>query len=162
MKLTRYMLGLLGAFLLWCIVGLSGAAPASAATCLDTGVGPGAVAYTSGTNCYIMTVNSDGSINTTTTLAPASGAPTVGGALIGVTSAQLLAAGTRVYVSVQNVSAAAMVACRWGGTAILNDINSFMLVPGGSKTYEGSYVPSATALNCISNTASTPVYAEVK
>lgn len=103
-------------------------------------------------------------INTTLTggIPPATGTPTANwGGNFGTSSAGLLNAGAYRYVWVQNVSASNNVACRWGGTAIINDSASWMLKPGEHREYAGSFVPNA-ALNCIASASSTPIYAETK
>lgn len=115
-------------------------------------------------NC--LKPNVDGSLNVgatitgTITVAPASGSVTVTAATVGVASASVLAAGTRKYLFMQNVSATASVACRPdNGTAALNTAGSFMLTPGGSRTWEGSATPNGQ-INCIASAASTPVTIE--
>lgn len=94
------------------------------------------------------------------TVAPSAGAATVTAPTVGVSSAQALAAGTRKYLFMQNVSASASIACRTdGGTAALNTAGSFMLPPLASRTWEGSATPNA-AITCIASAASTPATIE--
>lgn len=91
---------------------------------------------------------------------PTAGAMTVTAPSVGVASAQALAAGTRKYLFIQNVSATASIACRAdGGTAALNTAGSFMLPPLASKVWEGSATPSA-AITCIASVAATPATIE--
>jgi hypothetical protein len=93
---------------------------------------------------------------------PKAGTYTVAGATVGTSSAQVLAAGTYNHVLLQNNHATAKIACRWGGTAALNDANSFTLYPLVPPTTFGPNTSgvSAAALNCISDNASTPLYIE--
>jgi hypothetical protein len=91
---------------------------------------------------------------------PNAGAMTVTSASVGVASAQALAAGSRKYLFIQNVSLTASVGCRIdGGTAALNTAGAFMLTPGSSRTWEGSATPNA-AITCIASAASTPTTIE--
>lgn len=102
----------------------------------------------------------DGSLNVNSAGAPAAGAMTVTAPSVGVASAQALAAGTRKYLFIQNVSATASIGCRVdGGTAALNTAGTFMLTPGASRTWEGSATPTA-ALTCIATAAATPATIE--
>lgn len=115
-------------------------------------------------NC--LKPNSDGSLNVgatifgTITTAPTAGAVTVTAATVGVSSTSALAAGTRKYLFIQNVSATALIACRPdNGTAALNTAGSFMLPPLASRTWEGSATPNGQ-VNCIASAASTPATIE--
>jgi hypothetical protein len=87
---------------------------------------------------------------------------TAAGCSVGTTSAQCLAASTATSsLTIQNTSASINIACRLGGTAILNDVSSFMLAPGQARQWalNTSGVPS-NALNCIAGAAATPLYVE--
>lgn len=84
------------------------------------------------------------------------------GCTVGTSSASCLAASTAVnHVQIQNTSASATIACAWGVAAVLNSAASFQLGPGTPAAWgpETSGIP-AGALNCISSTASTPLYLE--
>lgn len=65
------------------------------------------------------------------------------------------------HVQVQNVSASASIACRWGGTAALNTLTSFQLAAGQGALWGPmtAGVPLA-ALHCIASAGSTPLYVE--
>jgi len=81
-------------------------------------------------------------------------------ATVGTSSAQALAAGTRISLNIQNVSATASVGCRPdGGTAALNTAGTYMIGPLGGITWGPVTVP-AGAVNCIASVASTPVTIE--
>lgn len=109
-------------------------------------------------NC--LKPDASGNLPTTTTVAPTAGAMTVTAPSVGTSSAQALAAGTRKYLFIQNVSAAATIACRVdAGTAALNTAGSFMLPPLASRTWEGSATPNA-AITCIASAAATPAVIE--
>ena len=100
-----------------------------------------------------------GSVNA---LPKASASVTTAGCTVGVASAQCLAAATAVStLTIQNTSAATSLACKWGGTAILNDSGSFMLAPGQARQWGVSTagLPN-NALNCIAPVAATPLYVE--
>ena len=90
---------------------------------------------------------------------------TVPGCTVGTASAACLAAGSGTaqgfyrHVQIQNASAAANIACSWGGAAALNTLTSVQLGPGQSALWG----PATTgvpleALNCIASAASTPLY----
>jgi hypothetical protein len=86
-------------------------------------------------------------------------------ATVGIVSAQVLAPGIAWNsLRLQNTSASARLACRFGSPAILNDPSSFMLKPGDVLTWGGPSnggVPQA-ALNCISDTNGTGLHIETK
>lgn len=84
------------------------------------------------------------------------------GCTVGASSAQCLAAATATqFIQIQNTSASATVACRWGGAAVLNSSTSVQLGAGQSASWgpNTAGVPSG-ALNCIASGASTPLYLE--
>lgn len=88
----------------------------------------------------------------------------VSGCTVGTSSAQCLAAlNAGAWVQVQNTSASAQIACSWSGTAALNSTGSFMLQPGQSASWGimSSGVPNS-ALNCIADTAASPLYLEFR
>lgn len=94
------------------------------------------------------------------TITPNTGAMTVTAPSVGVASAQALAAGSRKYLFIQNVSATQSIACRVdGGTAALNTAGSFMLAPLAARTWEGTATPNA-AITCIATAAATPATIE--
>lgn len=79
------------------------------------------------------------------------------GCSVTTSSAQCLAGATAVnHIQVQNTSATAVIACNFGGTAILNSSGSFMLASLQSAAWGPTTagVPSA-ALNCIGSISAT-------
>lgn len=94
--------------------------------------------------------------------APAAASRNFPGCTVGTSSAQCLAAATALaFVQIQNTSVSATVACRWGGTAVLNSNTSVQLAVGQSASWgiNTGGVPNE-ALNCIASGASTPLYLE--
>jgi hypothetical protein len=91
------------------------------------------------------------------TMTPASPAGSVSAVTVGVSSAQALAAAAngRRLLAIDNESTTATIACSPGGTAALNTAGSYTIPPGMTRTWAGTAVP-ADAINCISDTASTP------
>lgn len=91
------------------------------------------------------------------TMTPASPTGSVSSVTIGTSSAQAIAseANGRRLLSIDNESATATIACSMGGTAALNAAGSFTIPPGMTRTWSGTAVP-ADAVNCISDTSSTP------
>jgi len=106
-----------------------------------------------------------------TAVIPAKGTMTFPGCVVGTTSAQCLAAAAATtHIGLQNVSSGTtnIIACNFGGAAILNDKSSFMLVPiGGSGGPNASNYGGATgivpqgALSCIATAAGAQLYIEV-
>lgn len=92
---------------------------------------------------------------------------TVPGCIVGTASASCLVAGSGTtqtfyrHVQIQNASATASIACRWGGAAVLNGSGSVQLGAGQSALWGPTTagVPLG-ALNCIASAASTPLYVE--
>lgn len=86
---------------------------------------------------------------------------TTAGCTVGTSSGQCLAAGRYRFVQVQNTSAAASIACAWGGAAALNSSGSAQLSAGQPASWgtNTSGVPQQ-ALNCIASAASTPLFLE--
>jgi hypothetical protein len=91
------------------------------------------------------------------TMIPASTTGSVTAATIGVAHAQVLAAAAngRRLLAIANQSATATIACSAGGTAALNTAGSYTIPPLNILTWNGTSVP-ADAIDCISDTASTP------
>lgn len=85
---------------------------------------------------------------------------TTSAATVTNTSTQVLAAASRQFLAVDNESATASIACRFGGTAALNTAGSWTIPPGATRTWLNYPVP-AEALNCISSVASSPATVEV-
>ena len=87
---------------------------------------------------------------------------TIAGCTVGASSAQCLAGATATNsLTIQNTSASVYIACKLGGTAILNDSGSFMLSPLQSRSWNiNTYGVPVAALNCIAGSASTPLYVE--
>lgn len=92
-------------------------------------------------------------------------ARTITAATVGTSSTQALAAavGPRTFLSIDNESTAAAVACSFGGTAALNTAGDYTVPAGTTRTWTAnfSWRPlSGAALNCIASGASTPVTIE--
>lgn len=92
---------------------------------------------------------------------PAVRMPTVGSCDVTTSSSQCLGAVYRYNLSIENTSATATVACRFNGTAILNSKTSFMIYPGGVKTWHSQTdtQPPTGPINCIGTAAAT-IYLE--
>jgi hypothetical protein len=117
---------------------------------------PATTTYCDNTALLKLLVNQiNTGITTTTTLAPATAAATVGAVTVTSSSAQALAGASRKYLLIKNESASAFIACRFAGTAALNTAGSITLAPYAGFTWESSYVPS-DAVNCISSAATSP------
>lgn len=74
MRFHKSLLGLLGLFALGIFLGVPASTPAHAAACIYTDAPPGFIRWGDSSNCYLLKVNSDGSINVT---ASGSGTSTV-------------------------------------------------------------------------------------
>lgn len=95
-----------------------------------------------------------GSISANTT--PTNGTGAYGGVTVTNTSTEMVPAGTAiVFLQIKNESPTATIACNLGLPAVINGAGSITLTPGGSATWDGSYVPG-DAVNCISSAASSP------
>ena len=79
-------------------------------------------------------------------------------------SAQALgvSAGQRIFLSIDNESATASIACSFGGTAALNTAGSYTISASNTRTWTGTQdAPlSGAAINCISSAASSPATIE--
>ena len=89
-------------------------------------------------------------------------------ATIGATSAQAVAAapgGQRVFLSIDNESTTATIACSFGGTAAINTAGSYTIPPGNTRTWTApsanTYPLNPSAINCIATAGSTPATIEV-
>lgn len=100
---------------------------------------------------------------------PQTGGPdTVTAATVTTASTQMLAAGQRTYLSIQNVGAANPIACAFGAAAALNTAGSFQIATGVQLKFDGGsteqgylFTPTiGKALNCIAGTGSTPATIE--
>jgi hypothetical protein len=90
------------------------------------------------------------------------GARNFPGCTVAVTTGQCLAANTAVqYLSIQNTSVSANIACSFGVSAVLNSSTSIQLAPGQPASWgpQTAGVPSG-AMNCIASAATTPLYVE--
>lgn len=90
---------------------------------------------------------------------------TITSATIGTSSAQALAAsaGPRLFLSIDNESATATIACSFGGTAAANTAGSYTIAPGQTRTWGPAAADSplnGAAVNCIASAASTPATIE--
>jgi hypothetical protein len=101
------------------------------------------------------------------TATPAS-ARTIIAATVGTSSAQVLAAptnGERYFLSIDNESASATIACAFGRTAALNTAGSYTIAASQARIWQmpqdwyNHPIPSG-AVNCIASAASTPVTIE--
>lgn len=90
---------------------------------------------------------------------PSSVTGSVTPATIGTSSAQVLAAGSRRLVTIDNESATATIACAFGATAAINTAGSYTIAPGYTRVWDKYPVP-ADAVNCIASAASTPATVE--
>lgn len=92
-----------------------------------------------------------------TPVAP-TGPVTDGSALVGTTSAQVLASANRKFLLLQNVSPTADISCNFNGAAVLGGQGSIFLPKGSAPLVLGfgGYVPS-NALTCIASAAGTPL-----
>src|SRR4029079_19261931 len=81
-------------------------------------------------------------------------------------STQMLEAvsGSRLFLSINNESATATIACAFSATAAANTAGSYTIGPGATRTWgPGTYeVPGAPggAVNCISSAATSPATIE--
>ncbi len=131
---------------------------------------------TGGRNCDSVTLSPGSSIIGTVSIdqstpgttngvqlkVPAPAARNFPGCTVGVASAQCLAGSTaQSFLQLQNTSASASIACRFGGTAVLNSSTSVQLGAGQAASWgvTTAGVPSG-ALNCIASGASTPLFVE--
>ena len=97
-----------------------------------------------------------------------SGAPdTVLAATVTSSSTQMLAAGRRSYLSIDNESSSASIACAFGAAAALNTAGSFTLGAGVTRTWQPDpsqpYALTPTigqAINCISSAGPSPATIE--
>lgn len=84
------------------------------------------------------------------------------GCTVGATSGTCLAASTALtFLQIQNSSATATIACRFGGAAVLNAKESVQLGPLQAASWgpNTAGVPNG-AMNCIASAGSTPLYVE--
>ena len=104
-----------------------------------------------------------------TAVIPAKATMTIAGCVVGTTSATCLAAASAsTHLQIQNVTSGTtnVIACTFGGTAILNDKSSFMLAPFAGTGPNAANWGGATgiipqsALNCIATAASGQLYIE--
>jgi len=81
---------------------------------------------------------------------------------VGTSSAQALAKPVIAYrmLAIDNESATANIACSFGGTAALNTAGSYTIPAGLTRTWAAPGWTMNQAINCISDTASTPVTIE--
>ncbi len=98
-------------------------------------------------------------------IAPSAHARTLTAATVTSTSSQMLAgsAGPRVFLSIDNESTTATIACRAdGGTAALNTTGSYTILPGTTRTWTGSQQSPLIGgvVNCISSAATSPATME--
>ena len=133
---------------------------------LSAALAPSAMAQTSGcptvalVGCVALGTGT-AVIGSMRTLPPVATAFTSTSCVVGTSSGACLGASTAVNsLTIQNISAAATIACVLGGTPVLNG-TGFMLLPGQARSWNltTSGVP-AQALVCIASTASTPLYLE--
>ena len=90
---------------------------------------------------------------------------TVSSVTVTNSSAQALgsAAGPRLFLSIDNESATATIACSFGGTAAANTAGSYTISPGITRVWGpvSTDMPlSGAAINCISSVASSPATIE--
>jgi hypothetical protein len=123
---------------------LLAALPASAA---DVVVTPGGTSYTPGplssTKVPVMAT------------VPMAGAPAPTAKTVTNSSTQMLGAAARSYLSIDNASSTATIACAFGGTAALNTAGSYTIGPNQTRVWSPGTAPQ-TAVNCISSAASSP------
>lgn len=74
-------------------------------------------------------------------------------------SAQVLAAASRLFLAVDNESTTATIACAFGATAAINTAGSFTIQPNQTRVWNSYPVP-ADALNCISSAATSAATVE--
>lgn len=90
----------------------------------------------------------------------ASGVRTITAVTIAASSAQAIAssAGGRMFLSINNESTTATIACAFGATAAINTAGSYTISPGQGRTWTGSrdFPLKGDAINCIASAASTP------
>lgn len=91
-------------------------------------------------------------------------ARTITAATIETSSAEELAAASgRQFLAITNESTTATIACNFGGAAALNTAGNYTITPGATRTWSGTTAEtlvSSSAVNCISDTASTPATIE--
>jgi hypothetical protein len=74
-----------------------------------------------------------------------------------------VSAGPRLFLSIDNESATANIACNFGGTAALNTAGSYTIAAGTTRTWgpvNKDNPLSGAAINCISSAASSPATIE--
>ena len=90
---------------------------------------------------------------------------TVTAATVGTSSAQVIGSGNRWRLAIVNQSATANVACTIDGTAAaLNRAGSFNIPANSTRVWVGpdsGFGAPGGAVNCISDTPSTPVTVEI-
>lgn len=81
---------------------------------------------------------------------------------VGTSSAEALAKPTIAYrmLAIDNESATATIACSFGGTAALNTAGSYTIGSSLTRVWSAPAWTMNQAINCISDTASTPVTIE--
>ena len=81
---------------------------------------------------------------------------------VGTSSAQALATPTIAYrmLAIDNESTTATIACAFGGTAALNTAGSYTISSSLTRVWMAPGWSMNQAINCISDTASTPVTIE--
>lgn len=91
---------------------------------------------------------------------------TITAATVTNSSTQMLAAvaGSRLFLSINNESTTATIACAFSATAAANTAGSYTIGPGNTRTWgPGTYeIPGAPggAVNCISSAATSPATIE--
>lgn len=80
-------------------------------------------------------------------------------------STQALAAsnGPRLYLSINNESATATIACNFGGTAVANTAGNYTIGPASTRTWgpvDRESPLNGAAINCISSAATSPATIE--
>lgn len=88
------------------------------------------------------------------------GGRTLTAVTVGASSTQAIATsvGPRLFLSIDNESATATIACSFGGTAALNTAGSYTILPQATRTWTGTANSSllGSAVNCIASAGSTP------
>lgn len=81
---------------------------------------------------------------------------------VGASSAQALAAPGIAYnfLSIDNESATATIACSFGGAAALNTAGSYTILPGQTRVWNAPGWHTNQAINCIASASSTPATIE--
>lgn len=87
-------------------------------------------------------------------LIPWQGPPAITTVTLTTSSSQVWPGGAVRYLRFDNVSASAVIWCKWAGTPVANAAGTFEILAGASRTYADNFLPNAV-LNCLGSAAAT-------